>query len=458
MINQIFFKSYEASLTIFNNTVYTAKYSYGYTSKKDEYIVKGWIKIEPGQELTHVVKTKDKNAKFSILAFTPNSESELLRWVYDINEDIPIVMEFVDSENTESILFNTYEDNFEYKISATNLTNQRHDARLFTQLSLDSERNAEFVLQDPDITSLFYDPSSQNYKSDLKEKLKLAPIIRRSLERQMWFSKAFKNPEEDYPFMLANLDDDNGFHTQGVRVSSLFKAQTINGGDFPLLLGDYIISADEPVFSGSDLYAQLYFHGIDLNKGVEIPLRLSVIRNDQIYTIECPYFFNENYFGFESDSKEKAMGYGFVNSVAYGFSSEAIALSKQIYVGIKNLFNSEKEEIPNFKKNNWEETQKEYRLKQRYLKDYNNASFAGIWVSPAQVLTKSTAKTIAKVGISKNTSRILAAALIETTEGAVYSYNTTPITYTTKQKMKAAMKAVPESLAIGVLIGTLVTS
>ncbi|MGX1927987.1 hypothetical protein [Flagellimonas sp. 2504JD4-2] len=456
LLHAIFFSYNDANLEVSNNTPYTIKYAYSYTSKKGERHVKGWFEIQSGETALHEERTKDDEVKFSITAITLLEEADLLRWVYDIGEESPISMEFTNPESEENLLLEVHEENFNYKV-VSNEIQEGSDVRTFASVPMGEGGNSQFIFQDPDMVSLFYDPYSASAQKDLESRLRLAPELRLSLHRQMWFDRQFPNPDVDYPFLLAFLEDDNGYHTKGVKVSKLFQSKTIKGGNFPLLPGDYIIGVENPVYSGADLYTQLYAHGTSLHKGIEEPIKLDIIREGKLYTVECTYFFNESFYGFSDDNDGEAAGYGFLNSIFYGNGPAGITISKQILVTIGNLFSKKKKKLPNYKRTKWVETQKEYRLRQMKPDAFNGGSFIGIWTSPGQLLTKSTAKVVAKAGFSRASSRVIAAAIIETAEGGLYSYNDAPVLATSKEQMEAAVKSMPESFGIGVLIGTVMS-
>jgi len=419
----LFFNYSIIRATAYNNTVYSLEGEYR-IHKGDKIYKSGTFTLTSGNSLSieqKLLNTDEVEVTFE--AKNSTDEEAVLRWVYNLDEDSNVSIEFDETQNA--------------------ITNK--------------DESLHFIFQDPEMLVLLPNPQSENYLLELESKLSIAKELRASLHRQMWFSSNFKNPDSDYPFMLTYLEDDNSYSQQGVRISGLYRKFTIKGEELSLQPGDIIMAMDQPVYNGADLYVQLYNHAMDETKGIESPLNLKIIRNSEVYSVQTTYFFNEAYALHLNDTKLDAATAGLFHSIFYGKSNVVIAGVKKTTAWLKNVLNNENDKLPEFKKESWLATQREYRLRQKHSKAFGRGSLLGLFGSPLQGLSKSTARIIAKTGVPKVGARIVASTLIETAEGAYYMYNDASVLTTKEEKLAAAIGAVPESLGIGLVIGTVLT-
>lgn len=452
-------KKKDATLRVANHAPYTVKLSYAFGMGEKYVQVNGWFELGPGEskEFTHEYRSK----KPQFFVHAQSADPNMIRWIFDLDKEDEGIMYF--DGDFDASFFHTFSEPFTYEVTNydpyefMSSPEISEDAMFgFAATSMDEQGNSVHIIYDDTFADFLSFGEIQNSTSYLDSIKPYAKALSASLYRQFEFDTLYPNPTYDFMYHFGiSLDDQNGFSLPGIAITELNRSITIDGGELPYQEQDMILSINgRTVYSFGDLHMYLRDHAWSLSAGIKKPIQMTLIRNDQVLSVQTSYFFNQGYFGRNEQEERTAVMYGAADTFFYGMASSAVSAGKAVYNTISNVLNDENKKM-DYQLEKWRYEQKEERLKQFYNDEFSTGGIVAMFTSPAQLFRKSGTKAIRKMGLSKKNSLFLSTVGIEVAEGVVWSYNTTPVIASEQDKIDKVVGELPLFLGVGVISGAL---
>lgn len=283
-------------------------------------------------------------------------------------------------------------------------------------------------------------------------------------------------------YLGATLSDTNSPLNPGVEIENAMP-EDIFGSPQLIKAGDIITSINgQPVFGLSDIFYELQQHASDVERGINKPVQITLIRDEcpNSCTLNAIYFFNLRYVE-QSDGAE-VLWWGATNGWLFGQGPLASCTAEEVAKvggniiagainGIDAWFNdkpfdpSSLETFTNrtsdeYKQCVWTREQRAAVSRQTDKDYYNAAEIAGI-IGPGGLrmlfgkgLQRQAAKSLGKGAAVRG----FASAALETMESALWCLSAAAPGTSYPDRIKAATAAIPFAAGIGFATGTLFES
>lgn len=277
------------------------------------------------------------------------------------------------------------------------------------------------------------------------------------------------------PFSIgATVYDHNGSFLPGVMLFNI-AAQSIGGVPLPYEEGDTLLTFNgKTIYSSSDLYSLLIYHGYSLSGGYAKPLQVGLLRNGKVELFNVSYFFNPTHPLFNDTSELEAAGWGIADAATFGNGSFAACAGLNILVAAGNLLSGFVEAIDsavdnrefrndslqnieyvNMKKCEWQATQRNAIAQQKHSDYYINSQwFAFVTPSSVRMLGQNAVRKSVRRNIVKGAVGIaIADGILEGIETVIWSLGTAAPEMTLEARFKDAQKMAPYGIGIGFVSG-----
>lgn len=343
----------ERTLEVTNLTPLPVDVAIRYTASPDSVATQGWFRLEPGEARTFKRKFRRVQPGFAVYGHT-TGPPEFTRWVHGRPDDSPGRRYFAGDlpGPVTTAGFDIRTPTGETRVPATRTAG-------FAPVPPSGERGRahRVVLKDQRFAAVYRAAVQAGGDDPVKAAAAQVAKLAGALRHQHWFFRTFKNPEREYPFALAGIEDGNGPYLAGVNVK-LAPDRTIWGDPYPLQAGDQLLSLDaQDIYGAEDLLSVLWNHATDtLSGGIREPMAFTVLRGGKEVSGRTTYFFNDAHFERSPGEARRAAWVGGLNSFTFGLGCQLTSP-----FGRREFSR---------KRRAWNCHQEKARLQQQYRKNY----------------------------------------------------------------------------------------
>lgn len=267
------------------------------------------------------------------------------------------------------------------------------------------------------------------------ERIRLEQRREESQERLTLMLENWKDKQFPYTMEIKSTNGDDNT-TPGVEIASV-SSETFMGDPNPLRGGDVILSiGGVDVWGWHDVHYYLWHHGTDINRGIEKPFPVTVLRNGYVSTYPMTYAFNPHAFPKVVADKGKAFMHGLLDSVAFTLDDEILGWAASDSDYEKDL-------------KTWQLRQVK-RMRQQFLPDqFKTGSYIGMLSGPLTAATKGVAKFGGKQ-MAQSSRSMAFHVTADVLQGATYVAMSSSPLRTADMVVEDMKNSIPSSVATGI--------
>lgn len=384
----------EGTLEVTNLTPLPVDVAIRYPGNRDSVITQGWYRLNAGESRTFARKFRGIQPEFAVYGHTAGSP-QLTRWLHGQGDDTSGRRYF--SGNVPGPVTTA---GFHIRGRAEDAQGPATRTARFAAVAAMDERGRahRVVLKDQRFAAVYQAAAQAGSDDPVRAAAERMETLAGALHHQHWFARTFKDPQREYPFALAGLEDANGPLLPGVNIK-LAPQTTIWGDAYPLKAGDELLSLDgHPIHGPEDLLSVLWDHATDtLSGGIREPMAFTVRRGGEEVSGRTTYFFNEEHFLPSAQEARRATMVGGFDSFTLGFSCQLGSIFGREFSRRRRAWNCQQEKA---------------RLQQQYRKNYVTGEMLSILIPIAA--------PIAGVKAARGAGRVRSARAL-TAGGAAYA-------------------------------------
>jgi hypothetical protein len=370
----------ESTLEVTNLTPLPVDVAIRYPGGRTSVVTQGWFRLAAGESRTFVRKFRRVQPEFAVYGHTAGDPA-FTRWLHGQGEDGPGRRYFAGD-----LAGPVATDGFDIRTAtAETQAPATRTAQFAAVPAMTGGRAHRVVLKDQRFAEVYRAAVQAGGGDPIQAAAAQIAKLAGALHHQHWFARTFTDPEHEYPFALAGLEDANGPLMEGVEVT-VAPQTTIWGDPYPLQTGDRLLSLDGmPVFATQDLLSVLWDHATDtVDGGIRKPMAFTALRNGQEVSGLTTYFFNEDHF-------EPLPGEALVATVVGGLDALTLGFS----CSLRSWFGREFSRA----RRAWNCQQGKARLRQQHQKSYLAGELISILIpigGPASLVKGAKGAKVAK--------------------------------------------------------------